>query len=75
MTVKEMMEKLSKFPRDARCFVEFDEMDGTFYLEARKVFVGYFADSEQIYHDTDDAIEAEQDDWGGELEEVVLVSG
>ncbi len=76
MTVKELIEQLSKFPGDMRVF-QFDTQDDhVFYQEARHINEGYFSeDSEGLYFDMDDAIEGEDEDWGGELEEVVVIKG
>jgi hypothetical protein len=74
MTVKEIINQLSKFPPDLRVFQYDTQSDHVFYQEVRRIKEGYFSeDSEGLYFDIDDAIESESDDWGGELEEVVVI--
>ena len=75
MTAQQLIDKLSKFPPDLRVF-QYNKYvdDSDTFNEVRHVREGYFSlDSEELYFDIDDAIEEEHEDWGGELEEVIVI--
>ena len=74
MTVKELMEKLSEFEPDMRVFFYDNTGPEGYYAVARRVHEWFFSDdSEELYADWDSAIENEAEDWGGELEPVVVI--